>query len=82
MMGPRLYQHLQLMLSDEFMDLDHPESKAGYVIRMLAYRYQIHDFRRQKPHVASILGQARVREILFANILNTVFGESAVRTVQ
>ena len=78
-----LIEHLQLMLSDEFMDLDHPESKAGYVIRMLAYRYQIHDFRRgQKPHVAFYFwGKQGYGKSLFANMLNTVFGESAVRTV-
>ena len=76
-------EHLQLMLADKFMDLDHPESKAGYLIRMLAYRYQIHDFRNgQKPHVAFYFwGKQGYGKSLFANMLNTVFGESAVRTV-
>ena len=76
-------EHLQLMLADKFMDLDHPDSNAGYVIRMLAYRYQIHDFRKgQKPHVAFYFwGKQGYGKSLFANMLNTVFGESAVRTV-
>ena len=78
-----LIEHLQLMLADKHMDLDHPESKAGYLIRMLAYRYQIHDFRNgQKPHVAFYFwGKQGYGKSLFANMLNTVFGESAVRTV-
>jgi hypothetical protein len=76
-------EHLQLMLADKYMDLDHPESKAGYLIRMLAYRYQTHDFRDgQKPHVAFYFwGKQGYGKSLFANMLNAVFGESAVRTV-
>lgn len=76
-------EHLQLMLADKFMDLDHPESKAGYLIRMLAYRYQIHDFRDgQKPHVAFYFyGKQGYGKSLFATMLTTVFGESAVRKV-
>ena len=76
-------EHLQLMLADNIMDLDHPESKTGYLIRMLAYRYQVHDFRkRQKPHVAFYFyGKQGFGKGIFSNILNTVFGQSAVKIV-
>lgn len=76
-------EHLQLMLADKHMDLDHPESKAGYIIRMLAYRYQIHDFRgRQKPHTACYLwGKQGYGKGIFSDTLTAVFGESAIRKV-
>ena len=79
----RFIEHLQLMLADNIMDLDHSESKTGYLIRMLAYRYQVHDFRkRQKPHVAFYFyGKQGFGKGIFSNILNTVFGESAVKIV-
>ena len=79
----RFIEHLQLMLADKFMDLDHPESKAGYLIRMLAYRFQMHNFRDgQKPHVAFYFyGKQGYGKSLFATMLTTVFGESAVRKV-
>ena len=76
-------EHLQLMLADKFMDLDHPESKAGYVIRMLAYRYQVHDFREgQKPHIAFYFwGKQGYGKGIFSDVLTAVFGESAIRKV-
>ena len=76
-------EHLQLMLADTTLDLDHPDSKAGYLIRMLAYRYQVHDFRdSQKPHIAFYFwGKQGYGKGIFSTILNNVFGESAVRQV-
>lgn len=79
----RFIEHLQLMLADKHMDLDHPESKAGYLIRTLAYRYQIHDFRGgQKPHTACYFwGNQGYGKGIFSDTLTAVFGESAVRKV-
>ena len=76
-------EHLQLMLADKHMDLDHPESKAGYLIRMLAYRYQIHNFRGgQKPHTACYFwGKQGYGKGIFSDTLTAVFGESAIRKV-
>ena len=76
-------EHLQLMLADKHMDLDHPESKAGYLIRMLAYRYQVHDFRDgQKPHIACYFwGKQGYGKGVFSDTLSAVFGESAIRKV-
>jgi hypothetical protein len=81
--GAGAYQfihHLQLMLGDTVMDLDHPDSKAGYLIRMLAYRYQVHDFTRtQKPHVAFYFyGKQGYGKTIFSTVLHEVFGSSAV----
>jgi hypothetical protein len=81
--GAGAYQfihHLQLMLGDTVMDIDHPDSKAGYLIRMLAYRYQIHDFTRtQKPHVAFyFFGKQGYGKTIFSTVLHEVFGSSAV----
>ena len=47
-------EHLQLMLGDT-VALDHPESKAGYLLRMLAFRYQKHDFRETEKASRSLL---------------------------
>ena len=47
-------EHLQRMLGDA-VALDHPESKAGYLIRMLAFRYQKHDFRETEKASCSLL---------------------------
>ncbi len=76
-------EHLQLMLADKHMNLDHPESKAGYLIRMLAYRYQTHNFRGgQKPHVAFYFwGKQGYGKGIFSDTLTAVFGESAIRKV-
>ena len=76
-------EHLQLMLADKHRDLDHPESKAGYLIRMLAYRYQVHDFRDgQKPHTACYFwGKQGYGKGIFSDTLSAVFGESAIRKV-
>lgn len=76
-------EHLQLMLADKHMDLDHHESKAGHLIRMLAYRYQIHDFRGgQKPHTACYFwGNQGYGKGIFSDTLTAVFGESAIRKV-
>ncbi len=76
-------EHLQLMLADKHMDLDHPESKAGYLIRTLAYRYQVHDFRGgQKPHIACYFwGNQGYGKGIFSDTLTAVFGESAIRKV-
>lgn len=76
-------EHLQLMLADKFMDLDHPESKAGFLIRMLAYRYQVHDFRDgQKPHIACYFwGKQGYGKGILADTLTAIFGESAIRKV-
>lgn len=81
--GAGAYQfihHLQLMLGDTVMDIDHPDSKAGYLIRMLAYRYQIHDFTKtQKPHVAFyFFGKQGYGKTIFSTVLHEVFGSSAV----
>ena len=72
--------HLQLMMNDTEMDLDHEDSKAGYLIRMLAYRYQVHDFRKtQKPHVAFYFyGKQGYGKTIFSTTLQEVFGTSAV----
>lgn len=73
-------EHLQLMLGDTETDLDHPDSKAGYLIRMMAYRYQVHDFSRtQKPHVAFYFyGKQGYGKTIFSTVLQEVFGRSAV----
>lgn len=76
-------EHLQLMLADKHRDLDHPESKAGFLIRMLAYRYQVHDFRGgQKPHIACYFwGKQGYGKGILSDTLTAVFGESAIRKV-
>lgn len=76
-------EHLQLMLADKHMDLDHPESKTGHLIRMLAYRYQIHDFRDgQKPHTACYFwGNQGYGKGILSDTLTAIFGESAIRKV-
>jgi hypothetical protein len=76
-------QHVQRMLGDTEMDLDHPDSKAGYLIRMLAYRFQKHDFREtEKPHVAFYFyGKQGMGKGIFGRTLEAVFGKSAVMTV-
>ena len=76
-------QHLQRMLGDTEMDLEHPDSKAGYLIRMLAYRFQKHDFREtEKPHVAFYFyGKQGMGKGIFGRTLEAVFGTSAVMTV-
>ena len=76
-------EHLQTMLGDTTTDLDDENSKAGYLIRMLAYRYQIHDFRQtQKPHVAFYFyGKQGYGKGIFSDTLQAVFGESAVMKV-
>ena len=68
------------MLGDTVLDLDHPDSKAGYLIRMLAYRYQVHDFTKtQKPHVAFYFyGKQGYGKTIFSTVLHEVFGPSAV----
>jgi hypothetical protein len=75
-------EHLQLMLGDA-VALDHPESKAAYLIRMLALRYQKHDFREtEKPHVAFYFyGKQGMGKGIFGRTLEAVFGETAVMTV-
>lgn len=75
-------QHLQLMLGDA-VALDHPESKAGYLIRMLAYRFQKHDFREiEKPHVAFYFyGKQGMGKGILGRTLEAVFGGTAVMTV-
>ena len=67
------------MLADKHMDLDHPESKAGYLIRTLAYRYQVHDFRGgQKPHTACYFwGNQGYGKGFSPDTLTAVFGESS-----
>jgi len=67
-------------MNDTEMDLDHEDSKAGYLIRMLAYRYQVHDFRKtQKPHVAFYFyGKQGYGKTIFSTTLQEVFGTSAV----
>jgi hypothetical protein len=76
-------EHLQTMLGDTTTDLDDENSKAGYLIRMLAYRYQVHDFRQtQKPHVAFYFyGKQGYGKGIFSDTLQAVFGESAVMKV-
>lgn len=76
----KFIEHLQLMLGDTVLDLDHPDSKAGYLIRMLAYRYQVHDFTKtQKPHVAFYFyGKQGYGKTIFSTVLHEVFGPSAV----
>lgn len=76
-------QHLQLMLNDKQVSLDSPDSKAGYLIRMLAYRYQVHDFLvKQKPHVAFYFyGLQGSGKSLLSTTLEQVFGKSAVMSV-
>lgn len=76
-------QHLQLMLDDKQLSLDSPDSKAGYLIRMLAYRYQVHDFLvKQKPHVAFYFyGLQGSGKSLLSTTLEQVFGKSAVMSV-
>ena len=76
-------QHVQRMLGDTEMDLDHPDSKAGYLIRMLAYRFQKHDFREtEKPHVAFYFyGKQGMGKGIFGRTIEAVFGTSAVMTV-
>ena len=71
------------MLGDTTTDLDDENSKAGYLIRMLAYRYQVHDFRQtQKPHVAFYFyGKQGYGKGIFSDTLQAVFGESAVMKV-
>ena len=75
-------EHLQLMLKDK-VALDHPKSKAGYLLRMLAFRYQKHDFREtEKPHVAFYFyGKQGMGKGIFGRTLEAVFGGSAVMTV-
>ena len=75
----RFIDHLQTMLGDKEKDLDHEDSKAGYLIRMLAYRYQVHDFRQQeKPHVAFFFyGKQGYGKGIFSTILSRVFGKTA-----
>ena len=79
----RFIDHLQTMLGDTEKDLDHKDSKAGYLIRMLAYRYQVHDFRRQqKPHVAFFFyGKQGYGKSIFSTTLNMVFGTTACMVV-
>ena len=76
-------EHLQTMLGDTTTDLDDENSKAGYLIRMLAYRYQVYDFRQtQKPHVAFYFyGKQGYGKGIFSDTLQAVFGESAVMKV-
>jgi hypothetical protein len=76
-------EHLQLMLGDTTKDLDDPESKAGYLLRMLAFRYQTHDFREtEKPHVAFYFyGKQGMGKGIFGRTLEAVFGKTAVMTV-
>ena len=71
--------HLRMMLADTH-PLDSPDSKAGYLIRMLAYRYQVHDFQlRQKPHVAFYFyGLQGMGKSVLSSTLEQVFGKSAV----
>ena len=75
-------EHLQLMLGDT-VALDHPESKAGYLLAMLAFRYQTHDFKEtEKPHVAFYFyGKQGMGKGIFGRTLEAVFGGSAVMTV-
>ena len=79
----RFVEHLQLMLHDATDDLDSEDSKAGYLIRMLAYRYQNHDFRdKQKPHVAFYFyGKQGYGKGIFADTLQAIFGETALMRV-
>ena len=79
----RFIEHLQLMLGDTEMDLEHPDSKAGYLIRMLAYRFQKHDFREtEKPHVAFYFyGKQGMGKGIFGRTLEAVFGGTAVMAV-
>lgn len=78
-------EHLQQMMGDsgDAKNLDDPASKAGYLIRMLAYRYQVHSFRdKQKPHVGFYLyGKQGYGKGILADTLTAVFGESAVMKV-
>ena len=79
----KFIEHLQRMLGDTTDDLDNEESKAGYLIRMLAYRYQHHNFRnKQKPHVAFYFyGKQGYGKGIFADTLQAVFGETAITKV-
>jgi hypothetical protein len=80
--GPFI-DHLQRMPHDTTKDLDDENSKAGYVIKMLAYRFQVHNFRdKQKPHVSFYFyGKQGYGKDVFSDTLQAVFGESAVMKV-